>query len=225
MKKHLALLVLMALVMGILSGCQSGGKPAATSTPEVTLAPAPTPTPTPVPTPTPAPTPTPVPVVAVEDYAYEKITNGALAVQFKYPTHWISNPGKTTICYVEPVNEGEVGARVAVTASKSSKTPSSKQMKSKMTSFFKNLSEEYENLEKGKLSGKAKLCKAQGYGQTYTATLNGEDIKGVVYMAYVKSKKRIYTFHFNAPADRCDELDDVRKTIKDSMATYTKKKS
>lgn len=222
MKKHLALLVLMALVMGLLSSCRSDPttQPMPSPTPEVTLAPAPTPSPTPEPTA--EPTPEPVPTVAVADYAYERITNGTLAVQFKYPSHWISNPGKTTICYTEPVNEGEVGARVAVTASKTSKTPTSKQMKNKMASFIENLGEEYQNLEKGKINGKAKLCKASGYAQSYTATVNGVEITGQVVMAYVKNKKRIYTFHFNAPTDRFEELKEVRTTIKDSVATYSK---
>ena len=157
MKKHLALLVLMALVMGLLSSCRSDPttQPMPSPTPEVTLAPAPTPSPTPEPTA--EPTPEPVPTVAVADYTYERITNGTLAVQFKYPSHWISNPGKTTICYTEPVNEGEVGARVAATASKTSKTPTSKQMKNKMASFIENLGEEYQNLEKGKINGKVSL--------------------------------------------------------------------
>lgn len=223
MKKHLALLVLMALVMGLLSSCHSDptAQPTPSPTPEVTLAPAPTSTPTP--TPTPAPTPTPVPTVAVADYTYEKMTNGTLAVQFKYPSHWISNPGKTTICYTEPVNEGEVGARVAVTTSKTSKAPTSQQMKNKMASFIKNLVEEYQNLEKGKLSGKAKLCKTTGYSQSYTATLDGVEITGQVVMAYVKNKKRVYIFHFNAPTERFEELKDVRTTIKDSVATYSSK--
>ena len=52
--------------------------------------------------------------LAISEYTYAVLTNDTLGVRFSYPSHWIQTPGRRTICYEEPVGEGDIPARMAV---------------------------------------------------------------------------------------------------------------
>ena len=54
--------------------------------------------------------------LAISEYTYAVLTNDTLGVRFSYPSHWIQTPGRRTICYEEPVGEGDIPARMAVSA-------------------------------------------------------------------------------------------------------------
>ena len=64
-------------------------------------------------------TPTPTAAVgsiglSISEYTYAVLTNDTLGVRFSYPSHWIQTPGRRTISYEEPVAEGDIPARMAV---------------------------------------------------------------------------------------------------------------
>ena len=105
MKKLLCLLL--ACLLLALTGC--GGS-------NTNVEPTEEPTATPEPTPEPTPAPSPVPKTAIADYEYYLASNSTLDVMFKYPSHWINQPGRSTIGYIEPVDPGETPARLAVTS-------------------------------------------------------------------------------------------------------------
>ena len=52
--------------------------------------------------------------LAISEYTYAVISNDTLGVRFSYPSHWEQTPGRRTICYQEPVAEGDIPARMAV---------------------------------------------------------------------------------------------------------------
>jgi len=129
MKKLLCLLLALTVVM--LSACS---KDETEESPEVTATPEPTvePTATPVPT----PEPTAVPVVAFDEYQYFIINNSTLAVSFKYPSHWINEPGKSSIRYTEPVEPGDTPAQLTVTSKYMEDRPRDRDMLTQMESFL-----------------------------------------------------------------------------------------
>ena len=180
-----------------------------------------TPAEEPTATPTATPEPTPVPVVAIENYQYYVVTNSTLAVSFKYPSHWINSPGKSTICYVEPVNAGDLAARLAVTSKVMSKKPETKQIKAQLTDFLTLVSENCEGYEAGELKEDVAIMGVKGIRQKYTARdrATGKSYTGYVLICYVHSARRIYLLHFTAPTEDYDSLSAVIDVIRDSMST------
>jgi hypothetical protein len=122
--KRVLAFLLIALMTLSAAGCDLLVPPdEAADAPAATLEATEQPEPTPVPTapPVPTPSPSPVPCVEIQDYQYSKISNQVLDIAFEYPSHWVNVPGNITICYVQPVNEGEAAARVAVSVKKTNK--------------------------------------------------------------------------------------------------------
>ncbi|MBO4885562.1 MAG: hypothetical protein J5602_09645 [Clostridia bacterium] len=211
-----ALCLLLACLILPLAGC---GKKNDTSDPDE-LQPAAV-TATPEPTPEPSPSPTPVPKVAIEDYQYFLLTNSTLAVIFKYPSHWINQPGKSTISYIEPVNPGETPARLAVTSKSMTQKPGSKELKAQLDSFLALVEAQCPDYEAGEYKDNVAIMETTGIRQRYTARDPDTNvaITGYALVCYVRSARRIYLLHFTAPTRDYDELSVVVDVIRESMST------
>lgn len=46
--------------------------------------------------------------LSIAEYTYATTSNATLGVRFAYPSHWEMTPGRRTICYEEPVAEGDI---------------------------------------------------------------------------------------------------------------------
>lgn len=213
--KRLTALLLIALTTLPLAGCDVVELLSATPTPvpEKTIAP----TPTPLPTPAPTPTPTPVPVVEIEDYAYETLTNKTLGVSFAHPSHWINHPGKITISFAQPANPGQIGARMAVSVKKISKTLNTNGVIKQLEQYSDTIGAQFEQFEAGSISKKTKFMGSTALSCTYDAQLDGQPVKGYVIMTYKKSRKRLIALHFYASADSYDAFSPVLKKIHGSV--------
>lgn len=203
-------------------GCASGGDPTteasteagsseATAAPEATAEPTPTPLPT--------PEPTPVPVVEIADYAYKSFTNEMLKVGFKYPTHWVNVPGKSTVSYEEPVNPGEIPARVAVTTKSIAKKPSAEDMAAQINAFTDVIGANLENFTAGELQKNIEFIKRNAYHRTYTGVKDGVSVKGFIIITCNTKTKLLFVLHFSTPEARYDAFDPVLKTIVNSVIT------
>lgn len=210
----IAMMCLCALLF--LSGC--GKKDASQTDPEATITPEPTVQATITPEPT--ATPEPVATVPVSSYRYETINNVNLQVSFQYPSHWTNDPGKYTICYREPVNPGEAGGRVAVSAKTVSRAPDTTSLKKQLASFMEKVEASYFSFTAGDdVQTDEAVFGTKGLSQTYTARdEEGNRYTGFVLMAYVSSNKRIYVLHFSAPSGRYEEMSTVLETIRQSLA-------
>lgn len=216
MKKTICFLL--AICVLLLSAC--GNKDDGTSVEETA-----SPTPNVEATQTPEPTlePTPVPVVAFDDYQYYIVNNSALEVSFKYPSHWINEPGKNSIRYTEPVNSGDTPAQLTVTSKYVEERPRTRKLLKEMESFLalvEQQTEQYSASEED-LKEDVQILDTEGVRQKYTARdpETGESITGYALMVYLKSTKRIYLLHFTAPSNEYDELSGVIDVIRESMTT------
>lgn len=216
MKKLLCLIL--ALMVLFLSACS---KEEEQENPEVTASPTPTVEPTATPEPTTAPTP--VPVVSFDEYQYYIINNSTLEVSFKHPSHWINEPGKSSIRYTEPVNAGDTPAQLTVTSKSMSKRPDDDDMEEQMKSFLAMVEQMVDEFAASDKDWKENvdILDTDGVRQKYTARNpeTGEKITGYALMAYVKATKRIYLLHFTAPTADYDELSGVIDVIRESMTT------
>ena len=192
---------------------------------ETQEAPEASPTPTVEPTQTPEPTiaPTPVPVVAFDDYQYYVLNNTALAVSFKYPSHWTNEPGKSSIRYTEPVNAGETPAQLTVTSKLMKERPGNRDMEAQMESCLALVQQQVEgfNASEDDFKDDVSILDTRGIRQKYTArdSETGEQITGYALMVYVKAARRIYLLHFTAPSAEYDELSGVIDVIRESLST------
>lgn len=216
MKKLLCLLLALTVVM--LSACS---KDETEESPEVTATPEPTlePTATPVPT----PEPTAVPVVAFDEYQYFIINNSTLAVSFKYPSHWINEPGKSSIRYTEPVEPGDTPAQLTVTSKYMEDRPRDRDMLTQMESFLALVEQQVDDYSASEddLKDDVSIMNTEGVRQKYSARdpETGRQITGYALMVYVKESRRIYLLHFTAPTNEYEELSGVIDVIRDSMTT------
>lgn len=213
------LICLILAVMLLLTACSK--EEDTQEAPEVTASPTPTVEPTQTPEPTIAPTP--VPVVAFEDYQYYVLNNTALAVSFKYPSHWINEPGKASIRYTEPVNEGDTPAQLTVTSKLMQERPGNREMEAEMQSFLALVEQQVDSFHASEDDFKddVVILDTKGIRQKYTArdAETGEQITGYALMVYVKAARRIYLLHFTAPSVEYEELSGVIDVIRESLST------
>ena len=209
MKKYLCLLLACLL---LLAGCSSSN----TNT-EPTEAP----TATPEPTPEPTPAPSPVPRTAIEDYEFFQVTNTRLDVMFKYPSHWINQPGHSTICYIEPVDPGETPARLAVTSKLLTERPTERQVQKQLDDFMKLVEQQYTNYEAGEFKNDVEAMGVTGLCQRYTARdpETNESVSGYVLVIYARAARRVYLLHFTAPSRAFSGFMPVLETIRDSLSS------
>lgn len=209
--KIAALLLALAFLLG---GC-SGGAPET----EQAETPPPSQTPEAAQDLPPTPPPTPAQVVDISAYQYQTISNSTLHVSFQYPSHWLSSPGKQTICYVEPVNEGTTAARLAVSSIEVEKAPGDKEMQAQMNRFTDLLGTAYAGFALGETREDVEVMDAKGLRKKYTAmTESGEELTGYILMAYNKTYKRVYLLHFTAPSGKYILLSAVIDAARLSMA-------
>ena len=216
MKKLLCLLL--ALSVLLLSACS---KEEDAESADATASP--TPTVEPTQTPEPTPEPTQVPVVAFDEYQYYIVNNSTLAVSFKYPSHWINEPGKSSIRYTEQVNAGDTPAQLTVTSKYVEDRPGDREMLRQMESFLALVEQKMDDYSASEddLKDDVAILETEGVRQKYTARdpETGEQITGYALMAYVRSAKRIYLLHFTAPNSDYEELSGVIDVIRESMTT------
>lgn len=220
MKLHIKkiMCLLLALMLMLLAGCSS-----TENEQDVDTTPTPSPSPTPTATPVPTPEPTPVPVVAFKEYEYFIQINSALAVSFKYPSHWINEPGKASIRYTEPVNIGDTPAQLTVTSKYMKDRPRDRDMEAQMESFLALVAAQVENYaaDEDDFKDDVEVAGTEGIRQKYTARNpeTGEKITGYALMVYVREARRIYLLHFTAPTEDYNELSGVIDVIRDSLST------
>ena len=215
MKRYIAL-VLLALCLALLTACGDDEDPVeetpiedqATATPEPTATPAPTATPEPIQT------------VAVSKYRYDTVSNSTLQVTFQYPAHWNNDPGKSTICFLEPVAAGDVPARIAVTSKTVSKAPDTTSLKKQLASFAECVQGTYNTFTLGeKIDTDVQVFNTKGLCQSYTARdENNFRITGYILMAYNSGNKHIYVLHFSAPSNRYEDYATVLEKVRLSLA-------
>ncbi|NLG24512.1 MAG: hypothetical protein GX558_04095, partial [Clostridiales bacterium] len=209
----IAALLAALLITLPLGGCGSiPAPPAETAAPE-TATPEPAELPTEPPEPTPEPTPEPAPLADPADFAYTEVINETLGVRFDCPTAWTLNPARKTLRYDEPTPGGATPARLAITYTTVNKKPDANAMKRQMARFMDMLGQQYGSVTPLKTSTKESVMGVPSYMQRYAADNGGEQVLGMVFLAYVQEGRRLYLVHLSAQGDRYNALESTWKEI------------
>ena len=150
--------------------------------------------------------------LAISEYTYAVLTNDTLGVRFSYPSHWIQTPGRRTICYEEPVGEGDIPARMAVSVKQLDDRADGDELTRQLSSFVSAIFTQFDRYEIGNLITDVPFMGKTAYSTVYRGYKGDQVIRGTAIMASVGTK--IYAFHFSCDADNYDAMTTVMEYLR-----------
>lgn len=153
--------------------------------------------------------------LSIAEYTYATTGNATLGVRFAYPSHWEMTPGRRTICYEEPVAEGDIPARMAVSVKQLEDRADEDDMDSELSAFMRAVFTQYDSYEIGNLMTDTSFMGKTGYSTIYRGYRGNQAVQGSVIMAAVGTK--IYAFHFSADANDYDAMTQVMEYLRNSV--------
>lgn len=155
---------------------------------------------------------------------YSTISDVGLGFTYSYPVNWNNLPGRSTVCYVQPVEAGvKYPARVAVTMKKLAHRGTDSKVKEEFASFFKIISSQYdeETFEANmSLNTKTKFMGQKAMSTTYLAYDGEQEIKGYAICTYFE--RYMFVFHFLSAYEDYDDFLPAMQFMRDSVKTTLK---
>lgn len=155
---------------------------------------------------------------------YSTIGDVGLDFTFSYPVNWNNLPGRSTVCYVQPMKEGvKYPARVSVTMKKLAHRGTDSKVKDQFASFFKFISSQYDEdtfEAKMSLNTKTKFMGKKGMSTTYLAYDGEQEIKGYAICTYFE--RYMFVFHFLCAYEDYDSFQPAMQFMRDSVKTTLK---
>ena len=145
--------------------------------------------------------------LGISEYTYAILENETLGVRFAYPSHWEQTPGRRSICYEEPVGEGEVPARMVVSVKQLDDRADEDEMTGQLSQLVYAIFDQFDSYEIGNLITDVPFMNKTAYSTIYRGYKGDDIIQGTVIMANVGTK--IYAFHFSCAADDYDDMETV----------------
>lgn len=162
---------------------------------------------------TPTPTASANPVgLSIAEYTYAVMSNDTLGVRFSYPSHWEYIPGRRTLCFREPVEEGDIPARMAVSVKQLDDRADSDELTSQLRSLVNSIFTQYDSYEIGNLITDVGFMGKTAHSTFYRAYSGDKVVQGSVIMACVGTK--LYAFHFSAEAGDYDAMEQVMEYLR-----------
>ena len=150
--------------------------------------------------------------LAISEYTYAVISNDTLGVRFSYPSHWEQTPGRRTICYQEPVAEGDIPARMAVSVKQLSDRPNDDELTRQLSSFITAIFTQFDRYEIGNLITDVAFMGKSAFSTIYRGYKGDQVIEGMAILTGVGTK--IYAYHFSCAAEDYDAMAPVREYMR-----------
>lgn len=162
-------------------------------------------------------TATPQPNVTINSYS--EISGTGLGFKFSYPSNWNNLPGRSTVCYVQPIENGTVyPARVAVTMKKLAHKCSSSEAQQELVEYIKTLMTQYDEstfkVDKT-LDTDTKFMGNRAMSTTYLAYDGDQEIQGYVIMTYFE--RYLFCFHFLCAYEDYEAFNPAMIRMRDSV--------
>ena len=133
-------------------------------------------------------------------------------------------PGRSTICYVQPMEEGvKYPARVAVTMKKLAHRGTDSRLKEEFASYFKYISSQYdeETFEANmNLNTKTRFMGRPALSTTYLAYDGEQEIMGYAICTYFE--RYMFVFHFLCAYEDYTSFEPAMEFMRDSVRTELK---
>lgn len=173
---------------------------------------------------TPAPQPfataTPQPNARVNGYS--QVAANGLGFRFDYPTGWTNIPGRSTVCYVQPVGEGTTyPARVAVTMKRLThrvNRDSKSEHKSELADYVKVLMTQYDEetfVVNTELDETTQFMGNSAISTTYLAYDGDQEIQGYLIETYFD--RYLFVFHFLCAYEDYAAFEPAMRHMRDSV--------
>lgn len=162
-------------------------------------------------------TATPQPNTAISGYT--EISGTGLGFKFSYPNGWNNIPARSTVCYVQPLENGTVyPARVAVTMKKLAHNCSAEKAQNELAEYIKLLMTQYDEktFEVNKdLDTTTKFMGNQAISTTYLAYDGNQEIQGYVILTWFE--KYVFCYHFLCAYEDYTAFDSAMRHMRDSV--------
>lgn len=163
---------------------------------------------------------TPEPAVSEETlsaYTFQTLADNSFGFVFTHPSNWINHPGKHTVCFREPVEEGDYPARVAITKKMLAHVPKSERVLSQFQALGQTIYAQYDpaTFEWGTLRNDAKFLGKTAFEIGYLAYDGDVEVQG--YMICTAVEHSIYVFHFTSAYEDYADMWNLVTLMRDSI--------
>ena len=166
-------------------------------------------------------TATPQPNTYVSEYA--EVSAPGLGFRLSYPADWVNIPGRSTVCYVQPLENGTVyPARVAVTMKRMPHASSFEEARTELANYIKTLMTQYDEKTfkvNFNLSKKTPFMGKTAISTTYLAYDGPQEIKGYTIITYFD--RYLYVFHFLCAYEDYNAFAETMSYMRDSVQIDT----
>ena len=165
----------------------------------------------------PFPTPTAQPNTAISQYS--EVSAPGLGFRFSYPSNWVNIPGRSTVCYVQPLEDGTVyPARVAVSMKRMPHATNYEEVQSELANYLRTLRTQYDESTfrvNTKLDYKTEFMGRPAIATTYLAYDGNQEIKGYTIITYFE--RYVYVYHFLSAYEDYSAFNEAIKYMRDSV--------
>lgn len=147
---------------------------------------------------------------------FETLTNPQLGITLQYPAGWVSNPGTSTICYLESMNSDTVAGRLAITVKAVSAAPTSEELEDQLTGLSSSIATMYTNFNITEMTTDGRFMNTRAYALRYTADSDKGQVSGFVTITHIN--KKLYAFHYSCAAENFDAMSGTVQALRDSVA-------
>lgn len=170
--------------------------------------------------PQPFTTATPQPNTSISSYS--EVAASGLGFRFSYPSNWTNIPGRSTVCYVQPKENGTVyPARVTVTMKRLAHKCNANEPnedRSELADYVKNLMTQYNEktfkvdtaLDEG-----TKFMGNKAISTTYLAYDGDQEIQGYVILTYFE--RYLFVYHFLCAYEDYAAFEPAMRHMRDSV--------
>ena len=159
--------------------------------------------------------PTAIPDISYGNYTYLpfNLDNG---FTFNVPSHWQRQPASNSVCFTEPVKDGEIPGRVVVTSKKVEAVGENTREK-QLRSFFANILGDFETYSWSDIyTDQPFVGDDSAHSVIYSGTRDGLAYKGYVILG--AKGTTIYVYHFRCAESEYEAMENIMKHMRDSVS-------
>lgn len=157
--------------------------------------------------------------------SYSEIKDTGLGFKFNYPTGWINYPGRSTICYVQPMTNGTIyPGRVSVTMKRLLHPCGDEEMIEELTSYRDMLNKQFSNMRVvgGAANLEDRFMGKKAISFEYMAYDGSQEIKGYVVMTHFE--RYVFAYHFLCAYGDYNSFSGAMVKMKDSVQVEEEKR-